>query len=113
MILKPGDKVLMVHRRLFEGDSERFFLGAVEEYEHGIARVTGFTFVRESMSGRVIRKNDPRTKIVSIASGTLIVYQLPADLAIEKAQFITSESKLTLSDGASFTMNVTEHAHTG
>jgi hypothetical protein len=42
MLLEPEDKVLVVHRRLFEGDHQRFFVGIVENYEEGIAKVSGF-----------------------------------------------------------------------
>ena len=52
MPLTPGDKVLIVHRRLFEKDTDRFFLGTIEAFEAGLARVTGFTFARNLMTGR-------------------------------------------------------------
>jgi hypothetical protein len=111
MILTLGDKVLVVHRRLFETDKARFFLGTVEEYESGIARVNGFTFVREQLDGRFIRKEDRRTKIISIASGTLLVYQLSRDLDIGDARIEVREAKLVLADDHGFEMNLSEHAY--
>lgn len=110
MILNPGDTVLVAHRRIFEQDGARYFLGTVEEYESGIARVTGYTFVRESFVGRVFRKDDLRTKIVAILSGTLIVYRLPEHLAIDKLHFVYAEGKLIVTDDAGFEMNLEERA---
>ena len=37
MILETGAKVLIAHRRLFEGDHGRYFTGVVEGYEGGLA----------------------------------------------------------------------------
>ena len=74
MLLQPDDKLLVVHRRLFERDGSRFFVGRVDGYESGIVRLTGFTFVRDPIGGAVSRKSDPRTKLFSLSSGTLLVY---------------------------------------
>ena len=111
MILKTGDKVLIVHRRLYETDRARFFAGAVEEYDHGVARVTGYTFVRETLDGQFIRKEERRTKIFSIASGTLIVYQIRDAFVVDESRIEVRESKMVLSDGRGFEMNLSEHAY--
>ena len=108
MILEPGDKVMVVHRRLFETDRGRFFLGTVEEYEAGIARVRGFTFVREPFEGGISRKEDERTKIISVSSGTLIVYRLASHFEVEAAQIIATGGKLVLRDHGGHEMNLTE-----
>jgi hypothetical protein len=36
MLLEQGNKLLVTHRRLFEGDLPRFFVGEVEAYEDEI-----------------------------------------------------------------------------
>lgn len=111
MILKSGDKVLIVHRRLFEQDLGRFFLGTIKEYEGGVASVTGYTIVRESEDGLFLRKDDLRTKIVSMASGTFIVYQLSDDFAVEQARIQARDNRLMLLDGRGFEMNLSEHGY--
>ncbi len=111
MILKPNDKVLVVHRRLFETDRGRFFVGSVEEYEQGVARVTGFTFVRELLDGAFIRKDDRRTKVIAIASGTLLVYLLPAKFSVDDARIEVRETKLVLTDSHGLEVNLSEHAY--
>jgi hypothetical protein len=109
MVLKAEDKVLIVHRRLFEKDSTRFFVGTVEDCEAGLAKVTGFTFSKDMMTAHVHKKDDPRTKIVAIGSGTVLVYVLTGDPQIDKLQFVQSGTKFKLIDGNEFQMDLTEH----
>lgn len=108
MILQTGDKVLIAHRRLFPEDRPRFFVGVVECYEHGLARVEGHSWsidVRSTM----VRKVDPRTKVIAIASGTLIVYQLPGTVDLEKVEVHSDRSGETiLTAGPEFRMDLTE-----
>jgi hypothetical protein len=111
MLLKSGEKILVVHRRLFQHDRDRYFLGTIEEYEHGIAIVTGYTFVRDTTNGGVLRKDDLRTKIVPITSGSLIVYRLSPEFVVDDANVEPTENRLVLSDGHGFKMNISEHPH--
>jgi hypothetical protein len=111
MILEPGDRLLVAHRRLFPQDQPRFFLGIVEQYDHGIAVVSGFTFVRETLNGVVKRKDDLRTKILPILSGTLFIYRLPQTLDIQAVHIESAEGKLCFTDGHGFSMNLAEHAY--
>jgi hypothetical protein len=113
MLLNEADKILVVHRRLFEKDEPRFFVGRVEAFDNGIVKVTGHSYVRDMMSGRVVEKLEARTKILSLTSGTLIVYQLPRDVGLDTIQFTWQEGRLTMSDGSRFTMNLSEYAHSG
>jgi len=109
VVIKPGDKILIVHRRLFEKDNTRFFIGGVEEYDGRLAKVTGFTFSQDLGTGHVHKKADPRTKIVAIGSGTVLAYLLTGDPQIDKLQFVHTGSKLSLIDDAGFKMDLTEH----
>ncbi len=109
MILESGAKVLVVHRRLFENDVSRFFVGTVDAYEAGMARVTGFTFTKDPFIGGHQRKPEPRTKIMSLSSGTLIVYQLPNSIDISKLRYEHDrDGRVFLLDDANFKMDLTE-----
>lgn len=108
MILESGMKVLVTHRRLYENDHNRYFTGIVEGYENGLARVTGNTWVRHAFSGDFKRKEDLRTKIISLASGTLIVYQLPSSVDVDQLTFDVDAAKVHLTDGKDFYMDLTE-----
>ena len=112
MILETGSKVLVAHRRLFPEDQARFFIGIVEAYENGIARVTGHSWVCEQIRGDILRKPDLRTKIVALASGTLIAYLLPEDLDLTKLKILHKHNQATmLTDGANFTMDISDRHH--
>lgn len=113
MILQEGNKILIAHRRLFEKDQARFFVGEVNAYEAGIVKATGHSFLRDMMGGRLVEKAEPRTKILSLSSGTYLVYQLPDNLLIDSLTFTTDDGTLCLTDGAGFTMNLSENPHGG
>ena len=108
-MLKQGEKLLIVHRRLFEKDTPRFFVGEVEAYEAGLAKVKGYTFVKDVFSGNMKKKPDLRTKIMSIISGTFIVYQLPVTVLLDSVRFeLDQDSGLILRDDGGFVMDVGE-----
>jgi hypothetical protein len=113
MLLKEGDKILVAHRRLFERDEARFFVGRVEACEVGIVKATGHSYLRDAMRGQLVEKADERTKFFSLSSGTLMVYQLPDSLALDNVKFIAGEGQSWLVDGKDFTMNLAEHTHGG
>jgi hypothetical protein len=112
-MLKEGDKILVAHRRLFHGDTAHYFAGRVDAYEDGLVKVTGRSYVRDPYTGAMIEKTEPRTKILALASGTLIVYELPATVAVEALTFSWADGRLTASDSQGFTMNLGEVALRG
>ena len=65
------------------------------------------------MGGQILGKEEPRTKILSLSSGTLLVYQLPDGVDLDAVRFVAEELQLTLTDGRGFTMNLTEVIHGG
>ena len=112
MILDPGNKVLVSHRRLFAQDEQRFFVGEVLAYDAGVAKLQGYSFVLDTMRGEVLRKDDSRVKIISVQSGSLIVYQLPDELAVDAVTFALDEAGLVMTAG-DVTMNMTDAPHGG
>jgi len=58
-MLIEGDKVLVVHRRLFRGDVAHYLVGQVDAYEAGLVKVTGHSYVRDPITGRMIEKTEP------------------------------------------------------
>ena len=77
MVLAAGDKVLVVQRRLFQEDEPRYFVGTVDAYDTGVALVTGRTWARDRVSAVMVEKDDVRTKIIPLSSGTFLGYRLP------------------------------------
>lgn len=103
--------MLVVHRRLFERDDNRLFVVQIESMEFGVIRATGYSFVRDAMAGTVRRKSDSRTKLLSLTSGTLIVYLLPGDFDLNSAEVCCRETEMWLTDGSEFSMNLSEWTH--
>lgn len=108
MIIDTGTKLFIVHRRLFERDQSRFFVGQVEAYQDGLARVRGYSFARTLGDGNICRKNEVHTKLIPLASGTLIMYVLPNEVAVDQIRVEGSRGLLTLTDGQAFSMNMSE-----
>ena len=109
MILDAGDKVLIVHRRLFEQDRIRLFIGNVQAYDNGIVKVSGHTWMEDFKTQKCFEKEGLRTKIFSISSGTLIVYQIPEEVHLPQLAFEKdTDGKLWLTDGLRFKIDLTE-----
>jgi hypothetical protein len=108
MILEHGSKILVSHRRQYEGDHARFFVGVVEDYEHGVVRATGHTWLRDGYQGVFKRKDDERTKIFSLDSGAVIVYALPSTVNLSTLTFDAQGGELALRDDFGFAMDMSE-----
>jgi hypothetical protein len=112
MILERGSHVLVVHRRLFDGDKARFFIGRVDDYDSAVARITGHTWVQDTFNGKVLKKEGARTKILSLSSGTLIVYALPNPVDNESIKIdYDHNGRILVSDGKSLKLDLSEGMH--
>src|SRR4051812_24437450 len=49
MILNTGEKLHVIQRRKFEREAHRHFIGVVEAYEAGVARVTGHVYTVDTV----------------------------------------------------------------
>ena len=107
-ILSCGDKILIAHRRLFEGDSLRFFLGTVTDYEAGVMKIEGKSCVQDPATGGVFIKEDLRTKLYSLQSGTILAYNLPASVSIDELEFMGHLGRLSLRDKSGFQLDLAE-----
>jgi hypothetical protein len=112
MILEAGSKILVVHRRLFETDHSRFFLGIVDGYDQGVAKVRGNTWMRDPFTAEYFQKGDLRTKLVAVGSGTLLIYELPPETDLQAIRFAANkDGKLLLTDGKQLKVDLTETEH--
>jgi hypothetical protein len=108
-ILTRGENIFVIHRRRFDKDIRRHFIGIVESYEDGIARATGYVFVIDDLNKHLFMKRpDRRTKLVPIESGDVIVNVLPESLDIEEVRYVLSERTLWVTDGNGWKMDVKE-----
>ena len=107
MLLESGNKILVAHRRLFEGDPTRFFVGEVLAYDAGIVKARGYSFVRDITSSKLLRKADPRTKLLSVSSGSFLVYQLPDEVDVSRGEIVWTDDALLFREGQT-EMNLAE-----
>ena len=113
MILEPGSKVLIVHRRLYEKDKGRYFIGTAARCEDGLAKVTGKTWVQDTFNGKFLKKEDARVKIIPLTSAGLIIYVLPAKVDLERLEFsFSGKGNVFLEDKHNgFHMDLSESCH--
>jgi hypothetical protein len=108
-IREPGDVVLAVHRRLFDEDSARYVVGRVEACADGVGRVIGHTWVHDQYGESVLVKEGLRRKLLSVASGTLIVYQLARDVSLAHTETVREpDGSLWLTDHRTLHLDLSE-----
>ena len=110
MILQKGEKVHVIHRRHFEKDPHRHFLGVVDAYEDGLARVTGHIFTVDLIKYVFFRRPEMRTRIISLNSGEVLVNILPASVDLEKVVYKQEKKSVRVTDGGDWFMDISEFA---
>ncbi len=98
IFLQPGDKVLISHRRLFERDKTRYFVGTVLGFNetNGLLKVEGYSITLPIGTSTFHKKASPNTKIISLTSGNFIAYQLHGEMDVETATIKFQEGGLVL-----------------
>ena len=90
------------------GDHGRYFVGIVDDYGDGLARIEGYTWLRDGYDGSFSRKQDLRTKMVPVTSGTVIVYELPESVDIDGFEIGVDGLRTVACDRAGFEMDLSE-----
>jgi hypothetical protein len=108
MLISKGEKIHVVHRRLFEKDTRKHFVGEVEAFEHGILRAVGNVYVIEDVKENVFRrKPEPRTRIIRV-DGSVFVNVLPTTVNLDKIRYEGRGGNLRVTDGAGWHLDVKE-----
>ena len=110
MILQKGEKIHIIHRRHSEKEPHRHFVGVVDAYENGIARVTGHIFTVDPTKFIFFRRPDQRTRIISLVSGEVLVNVLPPSVALEKIVYKQEKKSVRVTDGADWHLDISEFA---
>ncbi len=56
MVLEQNDVVLLSHRRMFQHDEARYFLGRALASDGALIKVEGYSIVRDVSNGEVVKK---------------------------------------------------------
>ena len=109
MVLDQGEKIHVILCRNFESDPHRHFIGEVVIANDTLARVEGYVFVFDILSGSYIFRPGKRTRMLSLIDSGNIINVLPSNANIEDAQYTQSQdSKLVVSDGKTFSLDINE-----
>ncbi|MDX1952433.1 MAG: hypothetical protein SFY81_09620 [Verrucomicrobiota bacterium] len=107
MILKPGEKIHVIHRRNYDKDQHRHFIGVVDAYEGGIARVSGHTYTVDTTTFKFLRRPELRTRIIALASDVLINI-IPTSVDLEKITYRQEKKAVRVTDGSDWHLDLSE-----
>jgi len=108
-MLDKGEKVFVITRRLFEGDRIRQFVGEVQESTASVIKVRGYAFVHDDFTNEIVRREDIRTRIVSITDAINLVFVIPKEVILENVQYeLNSMHERVITDKDNFTLNLNE-----
>lgn len=108
MILRSGEKIHVIHRRLYEKDQHRHFIGTVEAYENGVARVIGHVYTVDTAKFQYVRRPEVRTRLISIISGDLLVNVIPPAVDLEKISYRQEKRSVRVTDGSDWHLDLSE-----
>lgn len=109
MLLLKGEKIHVVHRRLFDRDIRKHFIGEVEDYEHGLVRVVGHVFVIEDTKENIFRKKpEQRTRVISLLTGEVFVNVIPPEVDLEKIRYEGVGHDVRVTDGSTWHLDIKE-----
>ena len=109
-VLNPGEKIHVIHRRHFEHEPHRHFVGVVNSYVDGVLRMTGNVFSVDSSTFQFVRRPEPRTRVVSVLSGEVIVNVIPPTVDLSKVFYRLEGAVLRVTDGADWHLDISEVA---
>ncbi len=108
MVLKVGEKIHVIVRRVFERDVRRHFIGEVEAVSDVAARVRGYTFLMDKGTNQFLRRSE-RTRVISLVDAGNAITVLPPESRIEEARYEYSEKEgMMITDGATFQIEINE-----
>jgi hypothetical protein len=110
MILQKGEKIHVIHRRNFEKDPHRHFVGLVDAYENGVARVTGHIYTVDAVKFAFVRRAEQRTRIIALVSGDLLVNVLPHSVKLDKIIYKQEKGSVRVTDGSDWHMDISDFA---
>jgi hypothetical protein len=110
MILEKGEKIHVIHRRHFQEEARRHFIGVVDGYESGVARVTGYIYSVDRAKFSFVKRPELRTRIVSLVSGDLFINVIPSEVDLEKVVYKQEDRVVRVTDGTDWHLDLSEVA---
>ena len=108
-MLSKGEKVFVITRRLFEGDRIRLFVGEVQAAVDMAMKVRGYVFVHDDFTNEIVRREDIRTRIISLVDAINIIMVIPKEVTLENVQYeINNMNERVITDKDAFSLNLNE-----
>lgn len=108
-MLSKGEKVFVITRRLFEGDRIRLFVGEVQVAVDMAMKVRGYVFVHDDFTNEIVRREDIRTRIISLVDAINIIMVIPKEVTLENVQYeINNMNERVITDKDAFSLNLNE-----
>jgi hypothetical protein len=109
MILKVGEKIHVIVRRVFFQDIRRHFIGEVTDVTESLVRAEGHAYLYDTNTNLFVRKNYVQTRIISLVDAANIITVLPSTTNLKKIVYRHTEKKrMVLTDGEALSMDVNE-----
>ena len=109
MIIKPGEKILVIVRRLFPQDIRRHFIGEVTDTAESVVRAEGYAYLHDTNTNLFVRKNYSQVRIFSLVNDVNIISILPRMTNVKKMVYrFTEKNRMILTDGESLSIDVNE-----
>jgi len=109
MLIENSEKVHVVIRRTFEADLRRHFIGEIKVAIGSIARIEGYFMLFDKSKNSFVKKPSKRATIMDLSSSSYWVNIIPKDVRLEDLNYkYDSGSRLTLTDGKSFELDINE-----
>lgn len=108
-MLENGDKVFVITRKQFDGDKIRHFVGEVIDSSDMAMKVRGYAFVHDDFTNEYVRRNDIRTRIISLVDAANIIWVIPKEVIVENVHIeINQRNHRIITDNDSLAMNLSE-----
>ena len=110
---RDDSRVVTPHRPLTVRQFHRAECHGESSYEiddDSVVKLRGCSHLRDLSTGHFTRKDEIRTKVISITSGTHILYELPYDAPVDSMQIRSVGGKGELQGHGGFRMDLTEYS---
>jgi hypothetical protein len=110
VILQPGEKIHVIHRRFFEKEPHRHFIGVVEACADGAARVVGHVWTVDRVKYVFVKRPEKRTRVISLVSGDLLINVLPPSVDLDRIVYKQEKKSVRVTDGSDWHLDLSELA---
>ena len=108
-MISKGEKIFVVTRRLFEGDIRRHFVGEITDVSKEAVRAEGYAFVFDESKNEFIRREKKRTRIFPLTDSGIVINIISKEVLLEEIRYgVNVKNQRVITDGKSFSMNVSE-----